>query len=89
MADSPLCTHCDAEHGADGLVYHASTCPTLTAPYDIVRELAERGPFTYMGGCDTCEIGNGPASHVNDPANHEPSCLWRRAKALYPGESDA
>ena len=26
----------------------------------------------------------GSFDHMNDPANHEPACLWRRAKALYP-----
>ena len=61
----------------------------------IVRELAERGPFInvdtfgdQLGGdaCADCEAqaDDGP---LNDPVNHKPSCLWRRARALYPSVS--
>jgi hypothetical protein len=60
----------------------------------IVRELAERGPlvdeysecvychfFVTYGRSDTT---GSPAPEVTfgDPANHPPSCLWRRARAL-------
>ncbi len=53
----------------------------------IVRELAERGPHfanEYMTECVFCwvdQVGEKPATII---ANHEPSCLWRRARELYP-----
>lgn len=67
----------------------------------IVREMAQRGPF--LGGedldvCADCDVEEIPSEpdpsapmrvDLNDPANHEPSCLWRRAKALYPGGTEA
>jgi hypothetical protein len=56
----------------------------------IVRELAERGPFVDMPYCADCyaegdmvPISN-PANRLRDSAHHEPDCLWRRAKVLYP-----
>lgn len=60
---------------------------------DIVREVSERGPFIDDGiTCLTCDpetapdIPNGVAysDWFADPANHEPTCLWKRARALYP-----
>jgi hypothetical protein len=66
---------------------------TFPAVASIVRELAERGPFygeARMGGwgCHTClfnfDDGVDAEAMFKDPANHEPSCLWRRARALYP-----
>jgi hypothetical protein len=60
----------------------------------IVRELAERGPlvdeysecvycgfFVTYGRSDTAG-SPAPGATFNDPANHQPSCLWRRARAL-------
>lgn len=55
---------------------------------DIVRELAERGPFIHEGLiCWTClkaRPEHEPVMWFIHPANHEPRCLWRRARALYP-----
>jgi hypothetical protein len=67
----------------------------LTAERDalaaIVRELAERGPYALFGVADEpiCTMCNtsgfgASADWFDDPAHHEPSCIWRRAKALYP-----
>lgn len=52
----------------------------------IVRELAEGGPFLgldYEGtlGCSICGSDRPP---LEDPAAHADTCLWRRAKAIYP-----
>lgn len=63
----------------------------------IVRELAARGPFfeeTNSGGLLMCifclkleaTVLDGEEGSISDPSDHESSCLWRRAKALYPGE---
>lgn len=59
---------------------------------DIVRDLAERGPFIatdHLGvgvpACVDCQTFDYPRAPLNNPANHEPTCLWRRAKVLYPG----
>jgi hypothetical protein len=52
---------------------------------DIVYDLAERGPFVdYRGGCDMCAlvVSEGSSDAVYDMTNHEPDCLWRRAKAV-------
>lgn len=49
----------------------------------IVRELAERGPFLCEDGV-TCAACYAISTHQDDPANHEPSCLWRRSRELYP-----
>lgn len=68
----------------------------------IVRELAECGPTEgSQGECVYCGfVSSSPdivtvglkegvrlreAAFIN-PSNHEPSCLWRRARALYPKE---
>ena len=68
------------------------------SPQDaIVRELAERGPFLNDSvDCYTCPSGINGFSGLDkedgrhkDPANHEPSCLWRRSKALYPNREPA
>lgn len=54
----------------------------------IVRELAESDVCHIDGGyyfCGLCNVESGTRlSPLIDPANHEPTCLWRRAKALYP-----
>ena len=55
----------------------------------IVRELAERGPLlnddSWCASCDYDPHEYGyDFEKINDPANHEPSCLWRRARELYP-----
>lgn len=57
----------------------------------IVRELAERGPFIdddqfgYGGRyCADCRIDERGEVALGDPQHHDPSCLWRRAKELYP-----
>ncbi len=76
---------------------HITGCTVTAAdiipmnPYrQIVRELAARGPFidddqNGYGGqyCADCHIALS-ALGPHDPANHEPSCLWRRARDLYP-----
>lgn len=66
---------------------------------EIVNELAERGPFGEVNNddqrrqtldCWTCALAVGVGEHrgslteISDPLRHDPSCLWRRAKALYP-----
>ncbi len=54
---------------------------------EIVRELAEGNPpLDDRCYCWFCSISlNGSATkHLEDPSEHKPSCLWRRAKALYP-----
>lgn len=57
----------------------------------IVRELAECGPFALFGIageaiCTMCNTSGFGVSDgwLSDPANHEPSCLWRRSRGLYP-----
>jgi len=55
----------------------------------IVRELAENGPFIdEYWTCKLCGAGDFgfESDATNVPANHEPSCLWRRARELYPKE---
>lgn len=61
--------------------------PRMNRHIEIVRELAERGPFVdpddgIMGRCPLC--GASAMRPLDEPANHEPDCTWRRAKALYP-----
>ena len=59
---------------------------------DIVKELAGRGPFLNdRVDCATCPSGINGWSTIDqehgvhqNPANHEPRCLWRRARELYP-----
>lgn len=55
-------------------------------PGAIVHELAERGPFAHAGSsvCVHCGLSISGQPEFNDPANHEPSCLWRRARELHP-----
>jgi hypothetical protein len=49
----------------------------------IVRELASQPFDLYPGWPEACPF----CSHTEpDPQEHKPSCLWRRAKALYTGE---
>lgn len=65
---------------------HAEGC--LADPLAIVRELAVRGPMNmaeFAYGCGDCGYAPEDRQAFRDPANHEPSCLWRRAKALYSG----
>ena len=92
LLGDPACPFCDVLYLAAGSK-HAPDCPWIAMPkivaaLEIVRELAERGPFADrndMGdvdGCNTCSAGVG--RDINDPANHEPSCLWRRARELHP-----
>lgn len=50
----------------------------------IVRELAEG--FPPQDREDGCAFCNCLYHLIEDPANHAPECLWRRAKALYPGD---
>jgi hypothetical protein len=54
----------------------------------IVREVAERGSFIapsdVLGdACAICGKVEGRDAPLDDPANHEPSCLWRRAMDLH------
>ncbi len=49
----------------------------------IVRELAARGPFTRPDE-DGCVCAHCGGSSDPDPANHDPSCLWRRSRERYP-----
>jgi hypothetical protein len=68
---------------------HMADCPVMTEPHTITRELAERGPFLHVdtfgdGMGDACADCLASDSDLNVPANHGPSCLWRRAKALSP-----
>ena len=50
----------------------------------IVRELAERdAPDRLLAGVFFCALCGG-SEPLDDPENHEPACLWRRAKMLYP-----
>ena len=61
----------------------------VTECLDIVKQLAERGPFIYYGDdddaiCSDCDVPDLFSNHVQEPANHEPWCLWRRARELYP-----
>jgi hypothetical protein len=60
----------------------------------IVRELAEQGPFIEQvwpddERCASCHELSKTPDFLADPANHEPTCLWRRAKGLYPGDHPA
>lgn len=54
----------------------------------IVRDLAERGPFDNdeQGMCATCppEFPQRWGMNNQVPAEHDPACLWRRARELYP-----
>ena len=73
---------------------HKSTCGESDK---IVREYAQRGPFTdheSYRSCADCgyspfEGGGGSMAEMNTPANHEPSCLWRRSRELYPNREPA
>lgn len=62
---------------------------------DITRELAERGPFLDTNGdlnvCADCQVVEGAKGDrpLTFSEMHEPRCLWRRAKALYPGAMTA
>jgi hypothetical protein len=57
---------------------------------EIVRELAERGPFINQefdfDVCADCKVQEGAKGDrpLSFPEMHEPRCLWRRSKALYP-----
>jgi hypothetical protein len=56
---------------------------------EIVREVAERGPFIAPSDalgdvCAICGKVEGRDAALDDPAVHEPSCLWRRAVDRYP-----
>jgi hypothetical protein len=58
----------------------------------IVRELAERGPLEEDDG-NECAFCSYDSRHDRDhpggqenPMNHKPGCIWRRAKVLYPGD---
>lgn len=56
----------------------------------IVHELAERGPFIAASDvlgdvCALCGKVDGQSTPLAATASHEPTCLWRRAKSLYPG----
>lgn len=60
----------------------------------IVRELAEHGPFTTplrsiddRRSCSDCGADCESDFWMTNPANHEPSCLFRRARALYPQDA--
>lgn len=84
------CQTCGAYPDPELGEMHRADCPTLTSPHAIVRELAEQGPFlddtTDCAMCDRRRPhGVGSQEWFGNPANHEPSCLWRRAKAMYPG----
>lgn len=95
MAEQPvieqLCPHCGCMPEAIGEV-HKSDCYVFTEPYAIARELAEHGPYALLtpSGWYWCPQPGCHGRAVLDavslaaPAAHEPSCLWRRAKALYP-----
>ena len=55
----------------------------------MVRELAERGPYIAESdalgdACAMCGKVETQTSPLGDPANHERSCLWRRACERYP-----
>jgi hypothetical protein len=55
----------------------------------IVRELATRGPFISASDalgdvCAICGKVEGQDAPLDDPSNHEPSCVWRRAVNRYP-----
>lgn len=54
----------------------------------IVREMAERGPFKTDLGWADCDASFSDYDYETDalmlPANHEPTCLWRRARERYP-----
>ena len=60
----------------------------VTDALEIVRELAERGPFDNdeQGMCATCppEFPQRWGMNNQVPAEHDPACLWRRARELYP-----
>jgi len=95
--DKPLpwwrCSDC-------GCAWHETIRKHSTQSADaIVRELAERGPFLaftdmevdFCPDCDVVAMANTQEAYqagiyldLNDPANHKPSCLWRRARELHP-----
>lgn len=83
------CPHCQGGIGHDGEPFCLPDCPTRTEPHAIVKALAERGPFlsdtTDCAMCGTTRpFDVSSAEWFAVLTNHEPSCLWRRAKALYP-----
>lgn len=94
IAAYPECRQCEGGRGEDAMPYCEPSCPTFTEPHAIARELAERGPFvqqTEVGiACAFCDLKRDQAvlgdyaKLFADPANHEPACLWRRAKVLHP-----
>lgn len=67
--------HCHCEAG--GVSGHVHSGPA-TPEAAIVREMAERGPFTDTDGLTCADCSVNITSDV--PANHEPACLWRRAR---------
>lgn len=91
------CHLCKGGRGHDGAPVCEASCPSLTEPHAIVRELAALdGPILTtlfangeyscpMPGCRYMEATL-PLQQWADPANHAPTCLWRRARALYPSE---
>ncbi len=96
IMDLELCLS-GSDNLGDDAVFEIATrdAPALLAeihrlkPFEqIVRELAERGPNVYDGLiCTTCDAerpATTDAEWFNHPANHERSCLWRRARELYP-----
>lgn len=84
------CPHCGYYPDPGVGEAHSQNCPVLTEPHAIVRELARRGPWFDAGAfCVTCPDLGEPtiwdeASFSSDPEKHHPSCLWRRARVLYP-----
>lgn len=53
----------------------------------IVRELAATSPSvdSDLGDyCWSCGKVDDPSAPLTSPEGHEPSCLWRRAREIYP-----
>lgn len=86
------CPHCpDALDQGTGYG-HRADCPTFTEPTAIVRELAASDApvsFDWQGDVTVCVLCDRSTMDrpigvyefdFNDPTNHEPSCLWRRAR---------
>lgn len=92
--DGPLpwwrCSDC----GAEWSEWHRQRTDSERPSEQIVRELAVRGPLlehhnTGLIACADCGLVEalvleGEDGTLQDPAYHEPSCLWRRARELYP-----
>jgi hypothetical protein len=49
----------------------------------IVRDLAAVQPGELTGNMSQCVFCE-PPGDLMEPEGHQPSCLWRRARALYP-----